>query len=117
MKNRNSWVSNSSSTSFVVIGKKLKGVQEIDFDSGKRYIGLTWEFADQGADMVVFTPEILARLEEKGFLAFEVWQVEQEVYEIKKEIELSGTYDVGAYEVSFHTMTTVEDVENFLERF
>lgn len=112
MVNRIGWVSNSSSTSFIVIGKRLRGIGDIDFESGKNYIGITWDDLGEAPDRIILTPETLAKLEEIGYLDFSVWQVVKEIWGDENNVYFpKGEWDIESMEVSYFTSDTPEDVE------
>lgn len=104
------WVSNSSSSSFAIIGKRLNGLHEVDLSTGDTYLAFSWEGGYEGIDCITLTPGLLNAMKNID-AAFDVWLAKEMVYEEKKNVHISaGEYDIMTVEVDQNSTTTIEEL-------
>jgi len=121
MKHRNGFVSNSSSSSFIAIGKTVT-LDEINLKKQTIFIG---EYLNEGKDIVEVTPSLLKRIK----------QAEKEEHKIKGwykffEVQMSVTSEESLkfpVDVSFKKGTEIfscekdyrctESVDEFIEKY
>ena len=112
MKVREGFVSNSSTTSFVIIGNRVKQ-EDINFDDGE-YVGVGWSDWMEGTDVFNLTPEHLQIL---PFVVFDgnFWKVVADGGEgISKAHIPEGDYEIEAGEATQHSSYNATDLlENY----
>ena len=119
MKSRQGFVSNSSTTSFVIIGHKIP-LRDLGFEQwnlkldGKKYLLVGGYGGGEGIDVAELTEERLTLLPFLDEADFEVWQVDKQIYESERGVELvGGTYDITSLEASMHTIEPADMPEYY----
>lgn len=112
MKKRTQFVANSSSSSFVILGKKVT-LGQIDLSSGKNYVALG-KYIGEGQDVFKVNESLLPYL---GLFEDQFSFIESVFYgcEWTEQAKISGgTYDVVCGTEDMHSTETVEEL---MERY
>jgi hypothetical protein len=107
LKTREGFVSNSSSSSFVVIGKRVKA-RHADFEKHKyTFVGWT-ECCCEGEDVFDLTPEHVAVWPYVDGTPIELWEDAYLIYDGGKITLPEGEYDVEAGSADYHNSAEID---------
>jgi len=118
MKIRNGFVSNSSSSSFIIVGQIINDVfvtPEL-IEDGKVY-GSSWEYCGDGADFFKIDQSMFEMYGKFGTGKIEFYKVDVllgESGEVSKEDLPDGDFKIFTMEVDYHTTQNIDD---FSERY
>lgn len=112
MKKRTLFVSNSSTTSFVLIGKRVP-IHEADFEN-KKYIYVGYSEYAEGQDVFDVTPEHVTAFPYVSSLEGDLWENATIVFNSGKATLPAGTYDIEGGEASYYSGAKIAD---FLEMY
>ena len=100
MKARQGFVSNSSSSSFVICGERIS-MNDVVLGSGKKYVAIESGYSDEGYSLYEVTKEFLELV---PFINgdYEIWDVAFSCYEGGEITVEAGTYKLEMLEVSYH---------------
>lgn len=94
MKIRSGFVSNSSSSSFIIIGKKLKSYDEALEVCKTHEVYAIGEYLSEGADVFECTLEILKYLADNNY-DFPLYRCDKFIYDGGEvSVRLNGEYDI-----------------------
>ncbi len=120
MKIRSGFVSNSSSSSFLIFGERVDGHELLDkWDND---IWMAGKYVGEGTDVFLLTPEMIDliiknglrhRLFYKAYKTFYVEDWDTDVTGIKRD-ELPPVFSVYHWDKSHHS---VNDLRMFIERY
>lgn len=117
MKARNGFVSNSSSSSFVILGKELKW-NELKIEESN--IWMWGMHVGEGSDIFNLTKEMLELIVGDSYFnrysfykAYKALYTEGGSYDVKRD-ELPESFNVFSWDKSYHS---VESIETFQKRY
>lgn len=120
MKIRIGFVSNSSSSSFIIIGTRLNCKESREqaeelISKGKLYAYAGDEYDSEGADFFLFTKEMLDSYEKYGpkshIYFYNVQCMFEEPGKIKKDEIEGDDFNIFCMEISYHICQTLEEFQ------